>query len=209
MRIYCQNCGQHFDIPEAKVPDTDHVKFTCPKCGEKNRIALRELRSADSEEDVPRTEEFKSNSYEQLEIERFPLGSSTALLFGYQSNWQENCQRYLHDKGYYTIILNDVHEAWKKLRVHTHQVIILEDVPETEKLLQEIEKWPGSTRRKVNCLLIGPEDYSLNSIYVFQKGVNGYLSYNVQPLEELLEQALSEYSFFYEPWQQAQEEDNT
>ncbi len=209
MRIDCQNCGQHYDIPEEKIPEADQVKFTCPKCGGKNRVDLREFRLAGSKDNDGTEENIREDLPEQLEEERFPLGSYTALFFGCESSWQERCKKYLQDKGYYINIIDDVHEARKKLRVHTYQVIILEDIPETESLLKEVDKWPGTTRRGVNCLLVGPQEISGDSIYAFKQGVNGYLSYSSdQRIEELLEQALSEHDFFYQPWKRAQEMEN-
>jgi hypothetical protein len=207
MRIYCQHCGQHFDIPQEKFPKTERVKFTCPRCGEDNRIDLREFITTPVEatESESKPSQAKEQEDDQVEEDAFPLTSSAALLFGYESGWKEKCQSYLQKKGYCISLTDSVQAASQKMRTSFYHIIILEDIPEADELLHQIGRWPGKIRREVNCLLVGHKESSLQSMYVFFRGVNGYLSLNDLSIEELLEQALQEYVYFYEPWGMAQQ----
>lgn len=211
MHLTCKHCGKSFDLPEHKVPQGQKLRFACPACGEKNVVDLKQGRdkSKTDPKDGKQAEEVASSKLETtIEPDMYPPGSEVAFIYVYDSVWEDRAKQHFEGKGYYTSLAGDQNEAVQKIALNKYSIVLLEDVPENQSILQEIANWPGDKRREINCILVGGNAENFDSGQAFAKGVNSYLNIEQRDnIEELLENCRENYRIFLEPWKLAQTED--
>ena len=93
-----------------------------------------------------------------------------------------------------------------KIRLNDYHLLLLDDTPECDTVLQEIAQWPGVRRRTLNIVLLGSKSSSQDPITAFTKGINTYINANdLDRAEELLGMALKSYDDYYRYLFQASE----
>jgi DNA-directed RNA polymerase subunit RPC12/RpoP len=208
VKAQCDGCGKQFALPPEKVPDKPRSRFTCPSCGTKVLVdRSREEASAGDKQADAAQPEAKGEAYD-IEPDLFPPGAEVAFVYVQDRSWAEKIEESLQLEGGYLLSrAENGAQALQKLRLNSYQMILLQDGPEAEDLLEEIGSWPGYVRREINCILIGDRAKSFDPGESFIRGVNSYLSIeDRQGIAELLEQAQQSFDQYLEPWRKAKQE---
>lgn len=224
MRISCDHCGKYFKIPEDKIPqDASRVRFKCPACGQVNVLKPVKSPSSQGDEDSGLKRGRKGVQFsfnkpgsadpeglqaapEQVEPDLFPPGAKTVFLALQHQTWLQAAKSWLQEQGFYISESGSTQEGCQKLRLNNYCLVLLEDRPENNLLLQEIHSWPGNMRRQVNVILVGKQGRSFDPGLGFVKGVNQYLCLGDQDrVEKLLSQCQQDFERWLEPWNLAQE----
>ena len=208
VKAQCDGCGKQFALPQEKVPDKPRFRFTCPSCGTKvlvDRTAGEE--TAEAEQADAARPEAKGEAYD-IEPDLFPPGAEVAFVYVRDRGWAEKIEESLQLEGGYLLSrAENGAQALQKLRLNSYQMILLQDGPEADGLLEEIGSWPGYVRREINCILIGDKAKSFDPGKAFIRGVNSYLSItDTERIADLLEQAQQSFDQYLEPWRKAKQE---
>jgi len=183
MNIQCANCKYEFILPDERVPDASKFKLNCPKCREPILI------------------ERPAETAPMAAPENFPHDAQVAFVYVESVTLQNRINNFLKSKGFYVSEGRNVAESLEKLRINYYNLLILEDSINA-KLFQDLfKKWTGLRRRDVNVVFVNADCQSLHSGEAFYRGVNSVISKSdVESIEHLLEQAMSNYSGYLEPW---------
>ncbi len=208
VKAQCSGCGKQFALPLEKIPDKPRFRFTCPSCGVKVQVdrSAEGFAAGSQEADAPQPE-AKGESYD-IEPDLFPPGAEVAFVYVRDRSWAEKIEEVLQlESGYLLSRAERAAQALQKLRLNSYQMILIQDGPEAEELLQEIGSWPGYLRREINCILIGDRAKSFDPGEAFVRGVNCYLSIqDRESISDLLEQAQQSFDQYLEPWRKAKQE---
>jgi len=207
MRLTCEQCNKHFEVPADKLPRQERFRFTCPECGARNIVQLpgREEPKRDRPERV--SEASAGEMGLGAEPEMFPPGAEVAFVRVSDQDWWERVENYLLSTGFYLSTAESLNEAVQKLRLNSYQWVILEEGEEHASMLKESARWPGQVRREVNVILLGRKGSSFDPKQAFLQGVNVYLDQtDTDNAEQYLDQARSEFEQLKEPWNMVRQE---
>ncbi|MFP4084489.1 MAG: hypothetical protein ACLFP9_05900 [Desulfonatronovibrio sp.] len=142
----------------------------------------------------------------RVEPDFFPPGSKVCFLCLSNQGLAQTMGAIFKDNGFLATETQDIEIAVQKLRLNQYQVIVIEAGSEFRKLFQEINSWPGHTRRETNLIVMGQKAPSLHQQMAFIMGANYYLNVNDTPeMKKLIKQVLDGYDEYYQPWNQARE----
>ncbi|NVM25692.1 MAG: zinc-ribbon domain-containing protein [Desulfobacterales bacterium] len=201
MDVTCKSCGTTLNIPDEKLPPSQAVSVTCPKCKGKIRIEPSDRRLA------PSKEEFKEAGLEYGDdtspLEFFEEGTGLALVLdGNEANVME-INSALEGLSYKAILPTSINEAMGKLRLYHFDLIFLSDGFDG----QDLERSPVtnylnhlsmSVRRKIFLVLLSEKFKTMDNMMAFGKSAN--LVVNPDDLSSLslvLKKALSDTEKFY------------
>ena len=206
MRLSCEHCNKALDIPDEKLPDAPRFRIRCPHCQNKTLVELEKKHSEDEKEFQEATSEVASG-LSPVEPDIFPPGATVVFLHFEDAIWREKCRDFFQDKGFYVSTASNNEEAVQKLRLNFYDLICIEDREENITLLQEIAKWPGKQRARINFIMVGDKANSFDPNVSFVRGVDSYLDLKDQDnAQELLNQAIEGFKIKNEPWKTAEEE---
>jgi hypothetical protein len=207
MRLTCEQCEKHFEVPEDKLPGQGRFRFTCPECGSRNIVVLPGREEPGQDPPERGSEDSAGEPGLGAEPEMFPPGAEVAFVRVSDETWWERVENYLLSTGFYLSTAETRNEAVHKLRLNSYQWVILEEGEEHAALLKEIARWPGQVRREVNVILLGQKGPSFDPRQAFLQGVNAYLALSdTDNAEQYLDQARSEFEQLKEPWNMVRQE---
>lgn len=195
MKLTCSSCNKTLNVPEDKLPDARRFSVTCPSCNAKITV--------DRDQQAGGGKGFagapKAGDRKPIEPEIFPPGSKIAFVFVQNQDWKSAVEKELKSKDYYISTASDQSEGALKMEINQYDVIVLEDLPENEPLLDEINSWSGIKRRDMNVILIGGKAFSMDPNESFYRGVNSYINQkDLQKAGDLLSQCIKAYDIHYE-----------
>lgn len=224
MRISCQHCRKELNIPDDKLPASPKFKVRCPSC--KNEIIVDKTQQptqanpgVELNTDVfaPGVVETGPQGVrpaapkidlETVEPDIFPPGAKVVLMFLKDEHWREAARNYFEESAFHESLAQSPTEAIIKLRVNEYNVMLIDDSPENQTVLDEITAWPGIRRRSLNLILFGNRAASLDPRIAFQKSTNFYLNYNdADKAPQLLEGCLRGYEIYHRLFFMARAED--
>lgn len=143
---------------------------------------------------------------ERIEPDFFPPGAKVCFVCVSSQQLHQKLKTIFQSHGFLTTGAENQETAAQKLRLNQYQAIVLEDGPDYERALNEINTWPGTVRRDVNLILMGNQAPSLHQQQSFAKGANFYLNTNdLDKMDTLINQVIEGHKEYYQPWNQAQE----
>ncbi len=194
MRITCTHCTRELSVPDEKLPDTPRFKIKCPQC--KKEIVVERMDKVDA-----------ADFGDTVEPEVFPPGSKVAFLFMTGKSWKNAASAWLKSEKFYQSSASSVNEAMLLLRLNEYHLVMVEDKPEYQVVLTEINSWPGLRRRSVNLVLLGHDAPSLDPQMSFRRGANMYLNLaDASRCAELMDNVLKGYEMYYQYLQLAHEQ---
>ncbi|RQD75233.1 hypothetical protein [Desulfonatronospira sp. MSAO_Bac3] len=149
------------------------------------------------------------NENASVEPDLFPPGSRTCFIFTQEKGLTEKLVTIFESQGYYTATADDPGQGVAKLRLNRYDVAVVQHNSSNASMFEEINSWPGNTRRAMNLIVLGGEAPSMHQSQSLVLGANFYLNIDDSDnLEELIMQCLRGYQLYYHPWHKVLEEMN-
>jgi CheY-like chemotaxis protein len=184
MRLQCEHCHRGFDLPEDKVPQGTKFRFTCPACKETNHIDLTEI-----QEQKAQTQQEDRNVMDVPPVQ-VPPGTQLALIVLANQEVREGVQAYFQARKWQVIDARDAAAGRAYLQKNRIDWAVLGDDAAGREVLDAVHRLPGRERRAINCVLLGENAASFDSLAAFVAGVNSYIHPDhPSKLETSLEQA--------------------
>ena len=147
------------------------------------------------------------NEHASVEPDLFPPGSRACFIFTQEKGVAEKLAAIFESQGYYTATADDPGQGVARLRLNRYDVAVVQHQDGNSSLLEEINTWPGTTRRSMNLIILGDAAPSMNQSQALVLGANFYLNLrDADNLEELIMQCLRGYQLYYHPWHKVLEE---
>ena len=144
-----------------------------------------------------------------VEPDLFPPGSRACFIFTKEKGLTEKLVSIFESQGYYTATADDPGQGVAKLRLNRYHAAVIQHDSGNSAMLEEINSWPGNTRRGMNLMVLGGEAPSMHQSQALVLGANFYLNLrDSDTLEELIMQCLRGYELYYHPWNKVLEEMN-
>jgi DNA-directed RNA polymerase subunit RPC12/RpoP len=204
MDVICVSCGAKLKIREEKLPLSQTVKITCPKCKQKITIDTREPEhQATSEKKqtsgrvVPDYDEFASP------LDFLEGGIRLALILVNDDIHTVDINFALDELSYKCISPSSIPEAMDKLLLHHFDLIILsegfdgKDI-ENSPINKYLNSLSMSIRRKIFFVLLGDQFETMDNMTAF--GASANLVVNPRDLPDLtliLKKAITDNNHFY------------
>ncbi len=201
MRIKCSQCERDLNIPDEKLPNAPKFKVKCPHC--RTEIVVSRGARDQGSSALGRT---SSVPYSTMEPEVFPPGAKVVCLAMANKQWKENSEEFFKANGYYISRSSSADEAVLKLRLNEYDIVVVEETPENEVVLEEIATWTGLRRRRINLVLVGDQAASLDPQMAFRRSVNVYFNKNeALRAEDLFNNAIKGFEIYYRWFAQVQD----
>jgi len=199
MRFSCQHCQKELNIPDEKLPPTQKFKVKCPHCQETLLLdKSRPTSPPPTQSPTTRREPQDLPAMAELEPEIFPPGARVAFIYLHSKEWHVAASTFFQEMGYHESTAKDASEALLKLRMNDYHVVLLEEAGDTQMLVEELGRWPGSRRRGFNLVLLGNAAQSQDPHSAFRKGVNTYLNiHDIDRCHDLFDFTLRGYDEYY------------
>ncbi len=209
MNIICDQCQSRFKIPDDKLPPGATATLTCKKC--QNKIQVKT--SAASREQVPVEELGDMFSFEEESTEEYPSNDkpfdfieeegNTALICESDPKVREKIKKVLEILEYYVTEPENSREALKKMRYHTYDLIVVNELfdtrnPDQNGILIYLERLNMAVRRQMFITLITSRFRTMDQMAAFQKSVNIIVNLtNIVDFDKILRRALADNDLFY------------
>jgi hypothetical protein len=133
-----------------------------------------------------------------VEPDVFPPDARVAFIFLKEPEWRKAASAGVKELGFYQSTADSVEKAVIKLQLNDYDVLFMDDHPDNAPIRNEVSRWTGQKRRRLNVVLIGSRGRSFDDQVAFNLGVNFYLSADeVSQAPTLLKKCLDGYRLYY------------
>lgn len=210
MDISCEHCGNSFKVADEKLPAGKTVSVRCPKCKEKSsfsvpaaqepQAAARDSAFGFAEGMLPdeSTYDASEKPFDFIEEE-----GKTALICETNPEVKDKMKTVLDFMEYHISDAEDTRDALKKLRYHTYDLIIINEIfgsrsPDTNGLLIYLERLKMKIRRQLFIVLLTNRFTTMDNMTAFQRSVNLVVNVNdIDHFERILTRSLNDFEQFY------------
>ncbi|MDY6823961.1 MAG: zinc-ribbon domain-containing protein [Thermodesulfobacteriota bacterium] len=214
MDISCEKCGTSFKVADEKLPPGKTVSMRCPKCKGKISIAVPggqngagAKKNAGAGEGAFGFEEMlpDESNYDASEkpFDFIEEEGKTALICEPSHETREEIKKVLDFMEYHISDADDTRDALKKLRYHTYDLIIINEMfgsrsPDANGLLIYLERLKMKIRREIYIVLLTSRFTTMDNMTAFRKSVNLVVNINdINFFEKILNRGLNDYEQFY------------
>jgi len=227
MEIICEGCKAKLNIPHEKLPESQRVSVSCPRCGKKlildttrakpevSGAAVVESTESKSPGDIPgpaieeevelsQTEGTSGYDVEEDSVlNSYEEGVKLALVMNNDKRQTKKIKEALEGLGYRYVQGNNTEKAVGKMRFHRFDLIILSDyfdnVPlEKSHILNYVNHLSMFVRRKIFVALIGEGLRTMDNMMAFAMSANLVVSLNdLDKFSIILKRAVFDNEKFY------------
>jgi hypothetical protein len=222
MDVICNQCQGKFKISDEKIPSEQVVFIPCPRC--KNKLTLdTRAQKPPTQNDLIKAvrptrsgeknliETISSGTYDASEkpFDYLVPGVKTALACESDSAILSKLRFVLKQMGYHTVEPPSASDALKKMRFHTFDLIVLNELfdsqsPDDNPILTYLNDVMMSVRRNMFVALISTRFRTMDNMAAFNKSVNVVIHLrNLDEIAKILRRALDEHQAFYSVFQES------
>lgn len=208
MDITCKHCHSTLKIPEEKLPKSQAIMLTCPKC--KNKIVINPGpgKSGEATSNSPSGSSMNGVSNGEYNVDDKPFdfleeGTQTALVCEDNNKTRGKISSTLKKMNYHITEVTSQREALAKMRFHVYNLIILNESfenssPENNHILRHLNSLNMVTRRNIFVALVGNDFRTMDNMTAFARSVNTVInSQDLNQLETVMKKSLSDHERFY------------
>ena len=207
MEITCEHCGVTLNIPDDKIPQSQVVRVSCPKC--KSKISINTgIRDAgpEQEESTPKAKEngYGYGDYSEDEVlGAHEEGAKLALVLDPDPESSEKTKSEIEQLGYHCVSATNTRDAVGKMRFHLFDLVILCDGFDGQSLdnspvLNYLNNISMADRRKIFVALMGERFKSMDNLMAFAMSANAVINLkDKEKLSAMLKGAVSDHQRFY------------
>jgi CheY-like chemotaxis protein len=207
MEITCEHCAATLNIPDDKIPKSQIVRISCPKCKSKISINTRKhLASPEQKKSVrkPKENDYSYGDYSEDEaLGAHEEGVKLALVLDPNPESSENTRAEIEQLGYHCIAAANTRDAVGKMRFHLFDLVILCDGFDGQNLdnspiLNYLNNISMTERRKIFVALMGERFKSMDNLMAFAMSANAIINpKDTDKLSAMLKGAISDHERFY------------
>ena len=222
MDVICNQCQGKFKISDEKIPSEQVVFIPCPRCKNKLTLDTRAQRPPTQNDLIKAVrptrsgeknliETISSGTYDASEkpFDYLGPGVKTALSCESDSAILSKLRFVLKQMGYHTVEPPSASDALKKMRFHTFDLIVLNELfdsqsPDDNPILTYLNDVMMSVRRNMFVALITTRFRTMDNMAAFNKSVNVVIHLrNLDEIAKILRRALDEHQAFYSVFQES------
>ena len=222
MEVVCDQCQGKFRIPDEKMPTEQVVFIPCPRCKKKLTIDTRVNRpttisdpvkpvQASTLADRNMIQTISSSAYDASEkpFDFVVSGVKTALVCESDPGILSKLRFALKQMGYHTTEPESPLDALKKMRFHSFDLIVMNEVFGGESsndhpILTFLNELAMSVRRNIFVALITTRFRTMDNMAAFNKSVNVVVHVrNLDEVAKILRRAIDEHQAFYSIFQES------
>ncbi len=207
MEITCEHCKATLNIPDEKIPKSQVVRISCPKC--KSKISIdTALHSANPEQEES-DRELKESGYdygdysEDEALGAHEEGTKLALVLDPDPESSGKTISEIEQLGYHCVSADNTRDAIGKMRFHLFDLVILCDGFDGQNLdnspiLNYLNNISMADRRKIFVALMGERFKSMDNLMAFAMSANAVINpKDTDKFSAMLQGAISEHERFY------------
>ena len=210
MDVVCDHCKAKFKIPDEKVPQGHSFSLACPKCKQKMTVGTGEGKNAPQRED-PLSKAVGARTYdaEDKPFDFLEEGAETALLCESEPDLRAQIRSALETLGYQIREPKTPIDAFKQMRFHVFDVIVLDEMfgtedPDENNVLRFLERLTMDTRRDIFLVLVSDRFRTNDHMAAFHKSVNMIVNRkNIADFATIIKRGVAENVAFYRVFREA------
>jgi predicted Zn finger-like uncharacterized protein len=222
MEVICDQCQGKFRIPDEKIPAEQVVFIPCPRCKKKLTLdtrANKPIPEADPVKPVPPPSQPEKNIIQTVSSSVYDAsdkpfdylisGVKTALVCESDPGIVSKLRFALKQMGYHAIETENAIDALKKMRFHSFDLIVVNELFDTESvddhpILTFLNELVMSVRRNIFVALITNRFRTMDNMAAFNKSVNVVVhTKNLDEIGKILRRAIDENQAFYTVFQES------
>jgi CheY-like chemotaxis protein/DNA-directed RNA polymerase subunit RPC12/RpoP len=211
MDIVCKQCKSKFNIPDEKVPKGQLFALSCPKCKSKISIDTRPSTTAELVRKKTIIDEVDSGAYDASEkpFDFLEEGAETALLCEPDPAVRGKIRSTLENMGYHVTEPESDRDAFKKMRFHVFDLVVLSEVfssenPDKNNVMKYLERLPMAIRRKIFVVLASNRFRTMDNMAAFNKSVNIVVNTkNIDEIGKIIKKGVPDNAVFYRVFKDA------
>ncbi|WP_169728943.1 zinc-ribbon domain-containing protein [Desulfatirhabdium butyrativorans] len=212
MEIICSQCQAHFRIAEEKLPESQAVVLTCPKCKNRIQIDRRQRPAAQPEPSRDMAAHEDEDSYDAADrpFDYIAPGARTAMICETDDDIRSSLSAELMALGYYPVMPVNCEEALKRMRFHVFNVVIVNDRFDCNQtaahpVLETIRNLAMETRRAMFVVLLSDRFRTMDDMAAFHQSVNLIINdRNIAEFTKIFNRSLADHQLFYEVFLECQ-----
>jgi predicted Zn finger-like uncharacterized protein len=222
MEVICDQCQGKFRISDEKIPAEQVVFIPCPRCKKKLTLDTRTNKTPSTNDpekqvqtgsptDKNLIQTISSSAYDASEkpFDFLISGIKTALVCESDSGVVSKLRFALKQMGYHTIETESAMDALKKMRFHSFDLIVVNELFDSESsgdhpILTFLNELVMSVRRNIFVVMITTRFRTMDNMAAFNKSVNVVIHIrNIDEIAKILRRAIDEHQAFYSVFQEA------
>lgn len=207
MEITCEHCNATLNIPDEKIPKSQVVRISCPKCKSKISIDTGIHRANPEQEESDRESKESAYSYgdysEDEALGAHEEGVKLALVLDPDPESSGKTGSEIEQLGYHCIAAANTRDAVGKMRFHLFDLVILCEGFDGQNLdnspiLNYLNNISMADRRKIFVALMGERFKSMDNLMAFAMSANAVVNpKDTDRLSAMLKGAISDHERFY------------
>lgn len=207
MEIICDSCQRKLKIPDDKIPKDRVAYLNCPGC--RKRLTFRLNSQTEDQEKIKscslNLDDLVSDTYDSADkpFDYLEEAAETSLVCVSDREDEEKIKAILTELKYHATVAENARDALKKMRYHTFDLVILDEIFECEHYLSNgiliyLQNIPMHMRRNTFIILLTDQFRTMDNMEAFHRSVNLIVNKaDSSNLKKIMLRGIADHDAFY------------